>query len=171
MSNIVLIGFMGCGKTSVGNLLAARLGYGFTDTDRFIEDSCNRTIKSIFAKEGEAYFRDLETSTIKGFIGKMDQTVLSVGGGLPMKPGNAELLQQLGQVIFLKATRATILIRLAGDTTRPLLSGDNPAKKLEDLFTSRAPVYERAAHMEVNTDGRSFDDIIDEIIKRTGVKP
>jgi shikimate kinase len=170
MNNIVLIGFMGCGKTSVGKQLAQRLGYHFTDTDQHIEESCNRTVKSIFAKEGEAYFRDLETSTIKDFLGKLDQTVLSVGGGLPIKPGNAELLQQLGQVVFLKASRDTILKRLSGDSTRPLLSGDDPAEKLDTLFKFRAPVYERTAHLAVNTDGRSFDDIIDEIIKRTGVK-
>lgn len=169
MSNIILIGFMGSGKTSVGIQLAKKLSFQFKDTDRMIEDNCGRSIKSIFAREGEGFFRELETKTIKDLIGKTEKHVISVGGGLPVQPGNGELLQQLGQVIYLKTSSDTIMKRLSGDTTRPLLSGDNPKEKIEALFKLREPLYEAASHLNVITDDRKISDIIEEIIRRTGV--
>ncbi len=169
MNNIVLIGFMGCGKTSVGMQLAKKLAFQFADTDQIIEENCKRTITSIFAEEGEAFFRKLETDTIKEFIGKLSNTVLSVGGGLPIQPCNAELLRQLGQVVYLQTSGETIIKRLSGDTTRPLLSGDHTEEKIDALLKARSPVYERAAHITVITDGRKLSGIINEIIKRTGV--
>ncbi len=171
MDNIILIGFMGCGKTSVGMRLAERLAFRFSDTDRIIEEGCKKSISSIFAEEGEEFFRKLETNTIKGLIGRLTDTVLSVGGGLPVKEENAGLLRQLGQVVYLKASRETIRKRLAGDTTRPLLSGEQAEEKTDALLKFRTPIYEAAAHITVTTDGRKFDDIIDEIIRRTGVNP
>lgn len=169
MSNIVLIGFMGSGKTSVGIQLAKKLAFQFRDTDRMIEDNCSRTIKSIFAKEGEGFFRELETKIIKDLIGKTGNHIISVGGGLPVQPGNVELLQQLGHVIYLKTSGNTIMERLRGDTTRPLLSGDNPEEKVETLLKLREPLYEAASHLTVITDDRKIADIIEEIIRRTGV--
>ncbi len=171
MNNIVLIGFMGCGKTSIGAGLAQRLGFNFCDTDQVIEKDYKRTISNIFAVEGEEYFRKLETATITDFIGKLADTVLSVGGGLPIQSGNAGLLRQLGHVVYLKTSRETIKYRLSGDTARPLLSGGDTDEKIDTLFKLRAPVYEGAAHITVTTDGRMPEDIIDEIIMRIGVKP
>jgi shikimate kinase len=171
MNNIVLIGFMGSGKTSVGMQLAKKLAFHFSDTDQIIEERCNRTISNIFAAEGEEFFRKLETKTINEFIGNLKDTVLSVGGGLPVQAGNAELLRQLGQVVYLKTSKETILNRLSGDITRPLLSGDNAESKMDTLLTFRTPIYEAAAQITVTTDDRIFADIIDEIIMRTGVKP
>lgn len=171
MNNIVLIGFMGSGKTSVGIQLAGKLAFEFKDTDQMIEENCKRTIKSIFAKEGEEFFRKLETKTIKELIEKTNNTVISAGGGLPIQPGNGELLRQLGHVVYLKASRATIINRLTGDTTRPLLSGENPEEKVDTLLKFREPLYEAAAQISVITDERIFSDIIDEIIRRTGVNP
>ncbi|MGB8453144.1 MAG: shikimate kinase [Anaerocolumna sp.] len=171
MNNIVLIGFMGCGKTSVGIQLAKKLAFHFYDTDQIIEDSCQRTISSIFAAEGEGFFRKLETKTIKDFIGNLQDTVLSVGGGLPVQNGNAELLRQLGQVIYLETSKETIIKRLSDDTSRPLLSGGDTESKIDTLLKLRAPVYEAAAHVTVTTDNRIFEDIINEIIMKTGVKP
>lgn len=171
MNNIILIGFMGCGKTSVGMKLAKKLAFHFSDTDQIIEENSKRTISSIFAAEGEEFFRELETKTINEFIGNLEDTVLSVGGGLPIQAGNAELLRQLGHVVYLKTSKETIINRLSGDTTRPLLSGDNAESKMDTLLNFRTPIYEAAAHITVTTDGRTFADIIDEIIMRTGVKP
>lgn len=169
MDNIVLIGFMGCGKTSVGTLLAEKIHYPFKDTDQIIEKNYNRTIKDIFAREGEGFFRELEKKTVMELEKSTDHTVISVGGGLPVQPGNGELLRQLGHVIYLKASKNTIMKRLSNDTTRPLLSGDNTLEKVDTLLRRREPLYEAAAHLTIITDGRSFDDIMDEIIKRTGV--
>ncbi len=169
MNNIVLIGFMGSGKTSVGIRLAKKLAFRFMDTDLIIEEGCKRTISSVFEEEGEEFFRELETKTIRDFIGKLKDTVLSVGGGLPVQTGNGRLLRQLGQVVYLKTSRETIIRRLSGDDTRPLLSGDNTEEQIDALLKFRAPIYEAAAHITVITNGRKFDEIIDEIMMRTGV--
>ncbi len=171
MGNIILIGFMGSGKTSVGVQLARNLGYTFCDTDQLIEKESGRSIRNIFAEDGEEYFRKLETSLIKDLYGSLDRSVLSVGGGLPIREGNAELLKRLGQVVYLKATKETILKRLKGDTTRPLLAGENAAQKVEDLLKFREPVYESAAHHNVITDGRSFQEIMKEICEKCEEKP
>ncbi len=168
MNNLILIGFMGCGKTSVGFQLAKRLNFNFCDTDQIIEEKVKDTINHIFEIKGEEYFRKLETETIKGLIGKLNDTVLSVGGGLPIQTGNEKLIRELGCVVYLKTSKDTIMQRLSGDTTRPLLAGDQD-KRIERLLSFRAPIYEAAAHLIVTTDGRLIDDIIDEIINRTGV--
>ena len=168
MNNLILIGFMGSGKTSVGLQLAERLNFNFCDTDQMIEEKLKSTISFIFETKGEEYFRKLETETIKELIGKLNSAVLSVGGGLPIQTGNDKLIRELGHVIYLKASKETIVNRLSGDTTRPLLAGDQE-KRIENLLHFRSPIYEAAAHLTVITDGRAFDDIIDEIIKRTGV--
>lgn len=169
MNNIVLIGFMGSGKTSIGSKLAERLNYHFKDTDQMIEEKYHRTINSIFANEGEAFFRDLETKTVKELMKGPDHQVISAGGGLPVQPGNVALLKQLGQVVYLKASKETILERLSGDTSRPLIAGDNLEEKVDTLLRLREPLYEEASHLAVITDRRNIDDIVAEIIRRTGV--
>lgn len=163
MDNIILIGFMGSGKTSVGKQLAKKLKYTFCDTDQIIEKECKMSISNIFATEGEEYFRKLETYTIESLIGKLEASVLSVGGGLPMSEGNPELLRRLGYVVYLKASKETILKRLSGDTTRPLLAGSNASEKVDNLLKVRAPIYEAAAHIQVVTDDKMPEEIIKEI--------
>lgn len=167
--NIILIGFMGCGKSSLGIRLAKKLGYEFCDTDQMIEKESGKTIRTIFETEGEEYFRNLETATISNLIGNMNNSVLSVGGGLPIRNGNGDLLKQLGHVIYLKTSKETILKRLSGDKTRPLLSGDNKEEKVEDLLHLREPIYEMAAENIVITDNKSFDDMISDIIKLVNI--
>lgn len=163
--NIVLIGFMGCGKTSVGERLAARMSYQFKDTDDLIEKRVGDTISNIFKNSGEEYFRSLETDTIKELKGSLHHTVLSTGGGLPIKEVNANILKELGYVVYLKATKETTINRLIGDTTRPLLSGDELESKVERLLTIRTPIYEKVAHKTVATDGRTFDEIMNLIME------
>lgn len=169
MENIILIGFMGSGKTSVGKQLAKRLGYTFQDTDVRIEEKCNKTIRNIFAEEGEEYFRKLETQVIRDLFGEIKHSVLSVGGGLPITEGNGALLKRLGQVVYLKASKETILKRLEGDTSRPLLAGQDAARKVEELLGYREPIYEAAAQHVVETDNKSIDIIITEIIRLSGI--
>jgi shikimate kinase len=165
-TNIILIGFMGSGKTSVGKYLAKKTGYDFKDTDEMIEEKQKCSVQSIFASNGEKYFRKLETETIENLNGKLNHTILSTGGGLPITEGNGALLRQLGQVIFLRAEKATIKNRLAGDKSRPLLAGDDQEDKMEALLKFRTPIYETVANIIIHTDQKSLNEIAQEIIDK-----
>lgn len=165
MENIILIGFMGCGKTSVGIKLSYRLRRPMLDTDKLIEKDEGRTISEIFELEGEDCFRALETQCLKKLITTVDNHIISVGGGLPIREENHELLKQLGTVVYLRAGVETIYERVKHDTTRPLLQGDNPKQKIQTLMEKRAAVYEKAAEIIIDVDGKDFDDIINEIAR------
>lgn len=163
--NIVMIGFMGCGKTTVGKQLAAELEYQFLDTDAYIEEKEQMTISQIFDKKGEAYFRNLETASLEELAAKTKQTIVSSGGGLPLREENAKLLQKLGFVVYLRVTKETVLKRLEGDTTRPLLACENPAQKVEELLNFRDPIYEVGAHLVIDADEKSVSEIVEEIVR------
>lgn len=163
MSNVILTGYMGCGKSTIGKKLSYVLKQPYVDTDKLIETKEKRTISSIFATDGEAAFRDMETECIKElFQNKLDY-VIAVGGGLPMRECNRELLAKLGKVVYLRAKPETIYERLKGDTTRPLLQGDNPKQKIIDMIAMRGPFYEEGAQIIVDVDGKSFEQILSEI--------
>lgn len=164
-NNIVLIGFMGSGKTTVGEALAQELSYGFLDTDQYIEKKEQMTISQIFAEKGETYFRGVETSSLQELVSDLEGTIISSGGGLPLRPENAKLLKQLGFTIYLKASQETIWERLKEDTTRPLLQCENPQKKIQDLLDYRDPIYEVGAHMVVSVDDKSVEEIAGEILR------
>lgn len=166
MGNIILIGFMGCGKSSVGKKLADRLCYCFCDTDRVIERDNKRSISEIFETEGEEYFRELETKTVKQLIDSVNNCIISVGGGLPIKDGNSELLKKLGTVIYLKLTKDTIIQRLEYDKTRPLLAGNDREEKIEKLLLYREPIYLSTADIIVEVDDKDFEQILDEICNK-----
>lgn len=163
MGNVILIGFMGCGKTTVGLRLSYRLRRTVIDTDKEIEKEEKRTISDIFATDGEPFFRDLETSSLKKLIGSTNNQIISVGGGLPMREENRRLLHELGQVFYLRAEAETIYERLKDDTTRPLLQGENPLTKIKTLLQERDPYYLEAADVVITVDGKSFDEILCEI--------
>lgn len=158
--NIILIGFMGSGKTTVGRRLAERLSYHFCDTDQMLEQKANDTINHIFSVHGEEYFRGMETDSLRELSKDLDHSVLSTGGGLPLRKQNSKLLREMGFVVFLKASKETTLKRLKGDMTRPLLKGDELEKKVEQLLAIRVPIYEDAAHKIIATDNRSIDEIV-----------
>lgn len=162
-NNIVLIGFMGCGKTTVGTELAKEMNYDFLDTDQYIESKERMTINDIFAQNGEEYFRKLETDSLADLVKDTEKTIVSSGGGLPLREENARLLQKLGFVVYLRVTKETVLKRLEGDTTRPLLACDNPAKKVEELLDYRDPIYEIGAHLVIDVDNKTVEEIIEEI--------
>lgn len=163
--NIILIGFMGSGKTTVGQQLAERLSYHFYDSDHLIEKRAGDTINHIFATHGEEYFREMETALLKELSSTMDHCVLSTGGGLPVREKNATLIKEMGYVIYLKASKATTIQRLMGDTSRPLLQGDVLEQKVDKLLTARTPIYEKAAHKIVATDNKSVDEIVHMIME------
>lgn len=163
MGNVILIGFMGCGKTTVGLKLSYRLRQTVIDTDKEIEKDEGCSISEIFEKEGEEAFRNKETACLKKLIETTNDKIISVGGGLPMRKENRELLHKLGQVVYLRAKAETIYERLKYDTTRPLLQGEDPQNKINRLLTARASYYEQAADVIIDVDEKSFDQILDEI--------
>ena len=114
---------MGCGKTTVARALSKRLGWQIVDTDEWIVQRYGK-ISDIFERQGEAYFRGLETEAVRA-LSCLGNTVVSVGGGLVLKRENVRLLKEQGKLVYLQATKATLLARLQGDTTRPLLAGDS----------------------------------------------
>ncbi len=163
--NIVLIGFMGCGKTTIGKALAEKLEYKLLDTDALIVEKEGKSINAIFAEQGEEYFRNTETKTIEELEQSLEKAIVSTGGGLPLRECNGSILKKLGFVVFLKVEKETVLKRLEGDTTRPLLQGDNVEAKVESLLEFRNPIYEYTAHVVVATDNKSVDEIVEEIVR------
>lgn len=162
--SIVLIGFMGSGKTTLGRWIAREHGYTFLDTDDMIEEEQQRSINDIFAKEGEEYFRDLETDMIRSLADRDDKVVISVGGGLPVREVNRELMRHVGKVVYLRTTVDELEKRLKGDTKRPLLAGGNVREKIISLMDKREALYLDAADIVVDTTGKRFEQIYD-IIK------
>ena len=165
MNHIVLIGFMGCGKTSVGKRLAKRLDLTFVDTDEMIEQKMGMSVSDIFAGFGETYFRQLETEAIKELSETSSPCVISVGGGLPVQSQNKPYLRNMGKVIFLTATVDVLAERLEADTSRPMLQGGDLRKKIISLMEEREEAYREAADLEVDTSRQSFGKIIEKIVE------
>ncbi len=163
MGNVILIGFMGSGKTTVGLRLSYRLRRAVIDTDKEIEKEEKRTISEIFAADGEGYFRDRETACLRKLLESTGNQIISVGGGLPMREENRKLLHELGQVFYLQASAETIYERVKHDTTRPLLQGDDPQTKIRMLLTERDSFYREAADVVINVDGKDFEHVLSEI--------
>lgn len=134
----------------------------FVDTDEYIEKKTRKKISNIFADEGEGYFRDLETSVLGELMDRAD-TVISVGGGLPVRQENRRLMRELGTVVYLRAAKETLLKRLSGDTTRPLLAGDNLEERIDKLMAARKEIYLDAADVIIDTDGKTLEEIYNEI--------
>ncbi|WP_277935340.1 shikimate kinase [Parablautia muri] len=162
-NNVILIGFMGSGKTSVGIRLSYHLKRTMIDTDKWIEQRQKMSISDLFAEKGEAAFREMETDCLKELIRTADHQIISVGGGLPMRKENHALLKELGKVFYLKITPEAVYERLKSDTTRPLLQVENPKEKIRALLEERAPVYEACADVAVEVSDKTFEQIIKEI--------
>ena len=163
--NIVLIGYMGCGKSTVGRKAAKALGYTFLDTDSLIEKEEGMSIAKLFEEKGEDYFRNKETEVIKRLIAGEKGNIIATGGGLPMKEENRALLTELGTVIYLKAENETLVKRLSNDKVRPLLKNVNLKEKIETMLAIRGPVYEACADVVLQADCMSFYEIICQIEK------
>jgi len=167
--NVILIGFMASGKTAVGKRLAQRLGYGFLDTDHFIESELGCTVADIFSIEGESYFRELE-SRLAGRLAALNNTVIATGGGLPTTPGNLERLRRAGLVLFLKADTEDILRRLERDTRRPKVKEGDRRETVTRLLADRLPLYEEA-DVVISTGGKSINRVCAEILQALGNRP
>jgi len=165
MKNIVLIGFMGSGKTTVGKSLEEKTDMVFVDTDELIEAYEGCKVSEIFADKGEAYFRRLEKETLKNLLESTDNKVISTGGGIVTNQENIPLLKQLGKVFYLRIKPETVVERLEGDKTRPLLIGEDKLVKVEQLMTDRKELYEMAADKTIDTDGLSVSEIVGKILE------
>lgn len=163
MSNMILIGYMGCGKSTVGRRLSYRLRQPYVDTDNLIEIKAKMSISDIFAQQGEESFREMETECLKSMFDYKQDYVIAVGGGLPMREVNREIMKELGTIIYLRATPDTIYERVKDDTKRPLLQGEDPRGKISTMIGQRGPVYEAAADYIIDVDGKSFEEIMAEI--------
>lgn len=159
--NIVLCGMMGVGKTSVGISVSKLTGKRWFDTDIMITDRYGR-ISDIFEYYGEKHFRSLETEIARE-LSVLDNLVISTGGGMVLKPENADLLKQKGKIFFLRASLETLLGRVQSNDSRPLLKG-GAEEKIKQLLTARAPVYELVADYIVDTDGKSVEEVAREVI-------
>lgn len=166
--NLILCGMMGAGKTTVGIKVAELTGRRWYDTDGLIVDKYGK-IADIFEYYGEAHFRKLETEIVKD-LAKMDDLIISTGGGLVLKKENNVVLQENGKIIFLRASLDTLSKRLKVDGERPLLqtSTESIRDRLEKLMKERAPVYEHVADYIVDVDGKTPEEIAQEIIAVAG---
>jgi shikimate kinase len=158
----VLIGPPGAGKSTVGRLLAARLGAGFRDTDADIEAGAGKPISDIFIEDGEEHFRTLERAAVRAALGDHDG-VLALGGGAVLAEETAALLRDR-VVVYLEVGLSDAVKRVGLGQARPLLVL-NPRSRLRELMTERVPIYERLAMVTVATDGRDPGDIVEEIVQ------
>lgn len=163
MKNIVLVGFMGTGKTEVGKILSKKLGYALIDADTEIEKRQNTTITEIFRQQGEPAFRDIEAEVIKQLSG-LKKNVISTGGGAVLRQENIDNLRANGVLVCLSATPETILQRTSVNNDRPLLQTENPLQKIKELLAYRRPYYEKADIM-IDTENKNPLEIAEEIIK------
>lgn len=161
--NVVLTGFMGTGKTTVGKIISEKLNLIFLDIDELIEKTTGMKISEIFKKFGENRFRDIEAEMVK-IVTKKRGRVISTGGGVVLREENLNNLRKSGIVFCLTASPKTIFERTRGCEDRPLLQGDNTLDKIKKLMNERRPFYEKAGII-INTDGLTAYEVADIIIK------
>lgn len=170
--NIALIGYRGTGKSHVGRLLAKRLDWLLFDTDAEVEAKAEQPISQIFAEQGETPFRDLEVAVVTD-LAQRDQAVLSLGGGAVLREENRQAIQATCTTVWLTATADTILTRISGDSTsgdrRPSLTDQAPLQEIITLLEIREPIYRECANLIIDTENRSPESIVEEIVKSVDV--
>jgi len=161
---IVLVGYMGSGKTTVGKKIASDYGYTFVDTDEMIVEEAGMSIADIFAKYGEAHFREIESNILDKIVNMKGKVVISTGGGLPLKENNRKILKNIGKVYYLQTNADTVYDRIKGDTSRPLLMCDDPYKKICEMLSERDPIYRLAMDVLIDVNGQEIGEIARKII-------
>ncbi|MDR2899722.1 MAG: shikimate kinase [Clostridiales bacterium] len=166
MKNVVLIGFMGSGKTSVARCLAKKLRLNLYEMDMIIENEARLTINAIFEKYGEDYFRNRESDVLRRVLDNGNEAgIISCGGGVVMREENIRIMKEYGIVFFLEASEETIYMRLKNSTDRPLLNNNMTTESIEKRLNARLPLYKNAADFMVNTDSLTVNQVADEIIR------
>jgi shikimate kinase len=169
LPNLVLIGFMGCGKSSVGRRLSGLTGHRFVDTDELIMQSEGRNIPEIFSRSGEDYFRDVEQRSLENLLGVCG-IILSTGGGLVLRPANRETLKRIGIVAWLDASPDVLFERAARSGKRPLLQTEDPRKTFDELLGVRRELYNLTADFRIDSTRLSHDEaaqiLLDEALRR-----
>lgn len=161
--NLALVGMPGCGKSTVGRMLARHLDLHFLDADTEIEARIGMPIRSFFETQGEAAFRDVEQQVLAD-LAQGRQQVIATGGGAVLRPVNRETLHARCQVIYLRATPEELYRRLRHDTHRPLLQVNDPQKRLRELYRDRDPLYRQAAHFTVEAPRPSVPALLNMIL-------
>ncbi len=167
--NIVLTGFMGSGKSTVGRRLSYLLKKPYLDTDKLIEQRQKKTISEIFKEEGEDAFRTMETELLEELAQAKCIRVISVGGGTPLREQNRVLLSRLGKVVYLRIRPETVYERLKEDKTRPLLQCEDPLTRIRELIASRNKAYEERADLIIDVDELNTEEVAKRIMKEEGL--
>lgn len=164
--NIILVGFMGTGKSTVGMTLAERLGWAFVDTDQYIEGKHRKSIPELFREQGEAFFRAAESEALREMLSG-EGRILATGGGAVLAAENREMMQNNGFVIALRAAPDIIIRRVSEDQNRPLLQG-NLEERVHSIMEQRKHAYD-FADISIDTSGLSVSEITERILKATGL--
>lgn len=165
--NIALIGFMGTGKTTISHELHRMTAMEEIDLDTYIVEKMGCSINEIFEKQGEPFFRNLETESLKEIL-KKTKFILSCGGGTVLRAENVDLIKQHGKIVLLTAEPETIYDRVKNNNERPLLNQNMSIEYIEELLEKRKSAYFGAADIIIRTDGRNIVDICREILNKTG---
>lgn len=163
MKNLFLIGFMGCGKSTIADSLEKKWHFNRIEMDDELIRQAGMSIPQIFEKYGEAHFRQMETDFLRSLAAGENQ-VISCGGGVAMRPENVELMRQGGTTVLLTATPETIYARIGQDENRPMLKGRHSVSGIAELMEIRRPHYEAAADLVISTDDKNADQICEEIL-------
>lgn len=163
--NIYLIGFMGCGKSTVSACLHSKYGKKQVEMDERIETEQGKSISEIFAQEGEMYFRGLETDLLNR-LSRENNLVVSCGGGVPLRRENVAAMKKNGRVVLLLASPETVYQRVKDFHNRPLLEGNMNVEYIKGLMEARREAYEEAADFSVSTDHKSAEEISGEILRK-----
>ena len=163
--NIILIGMMGSGKSSIGRELSQTLGYPVVDTDALIVERAGKPIRTIFEDEGEDAFRDLESAVLADLEKEhLSRCIIATGGGIIVREQNREALRRLGFVVWLVVSAEEIVRRTSKNKDRPLLNNDDQRGTIDRLLKERHDLYQCTAHQEIETDGLTFPEITTGIV-------
>lgn len=161
--NIFLIGFMGAGKSTIARTLQRELGFPLVEMDERIVQEQGMSINDIFAQYGEAHFREIESQLVVD-LGKQEPSIVSCGGGVVVRPENTQNMKKSGRIVLLKASPETIFERVRNSTDRPILNGHMNVEYIAELMEKRRALYEEAADITIQTDGKTREQICEEII-------
>ena len=162
--NIILVGLMGSGKTTIGKQLSKSLERNFLDTDHAIEEKTGVDVSTIFELEGEKGFRAREHNFLRDLKGSQ-KLVIATGGGIVLRSENRTLLKKIGCVVYLRSNINDLVLRLKDDKTRPLIQNVNLSQKISDLFNERDPLYLAVADYIIETKNKKINDIKKEILE------